>query len=94
MKVHLLRLYLAMFFGVLLVRGLFGQDVFPVSVSGGILIRPNSMVLSDYATDRVQDVMFTLLLRDPLELSRDVTLRLTIRNENNEILITDQNFNF
>jgi hypothetical protein len=94
MKVHLLRLYLAIFFGVLLVRGLFGQDVFPVSVSGGILIRPNSMVLSDYATDRAQDVMFTLLLRDPVELSRDVTLRLTIRNENNEILITDPNFNF
>jgi hypothetical protein len=94
MRVHLLKFYLAVLLGLILTGVLSGQEVYPVSVSGGILIRPNSLVLSDYATDRAQDVMFTLQLRDPVELTRDVTLRLTIRNENNEILVTDPNFNF
>lgn len=71
---------------------LLAQQVFPVQVTG-MLIPPNSLTLSDYASQRSNDIMYTLTLRDPIESSRLVKFRLIIENNGQEIMRTDPNFN-
>ncbi len=69
----------------------FGQQVFPVQLNG-VLVPPNSLLLSDYAVDRAQDLMFTATLNDPVEVSRDINFRLTVKNSGREILKTNPGF--
>ncbi len=80
-------------FLLLLAHGLLrAQQVFPVSVSGN-LVPPHSLVLSDYATTRTQDLSFMLTLNDPVEATRLVKFRLSIRQDGNEIMATNPNYN-
>ena len=73
------------------IQSLWAQQVFPVKINGTWL-PPYSSLLSDYAADKSQDLMFTVLLNDPVEVSRDVRFRLTIENDGREIMITNPNF--
>jgi|GEM_PF-3487462 len=68
------------------------QQVFPVHATG-VIIPPFSKVLSDYTGSRSQDLMFTVTLNDPVELSRDVKFIMTVKNNGREILMTNPGFN-
>ena len=72
-------------------QNLYGQQVYPVHVSG-TLIPPYSLFLSDYSNDRAQDIMFNVMLNDPIEESRGVRFRLSIINNGQEIMFTDPNY--
>ena len=75
----------------LISQSLWAQQIFPVRANGSWL-PPYSFLLSDYAQDKSQDLMFTVMLNDPIEVSRDVRFRLTIENDGREIMVTNPNF--
>lgn len=68
------------------------QEVFPVNVVGNSLTPPYSMILSEYATIRANNIAFTVTLNDPVEASRDVYFRIIVLNNGKEILRTKPNF--
>ncbi len=67
-----------------------GQQVYPVNLTG-IMIPPNSLDMSVYTQERTQDLIFNAILNDPVELYRDVKLRMTIRNNGQDLFVTDPN---
>ncbi len=70
---------------------LFAQQVFPVNATAALL-PPHSLVLSDYANERSQDMLFTVTLNDPVEPTRDVYFKLTVKHNGQDIMVTDPNF--
>ncbi len=86
-KTFLIEFYLL--FGILISTS--AQTVFPVHVSG-TLIPPHSLVLADYGGDRSQDIIFTVTLNDPVDVSRDIYFRITVKNNGREIMMTDPNY--
>ncbi|MEM6317700.1 MAG: LamG-like jellyroll fold domain-containing protein [Bacteroidota bacterium] len=73
------------------VSSMWAQKVFPVRINGSWL-PPYSSNLSDYASIKSQDLMFTVLLNDPVEANRDVRFNITIENNGREIMTTSPNF--
>ena len=67
------------------------QQIHPVQATGS-LIPPFSTVLSDYASIRSQDLMYTLTLNDPIEPSRQVYFRIKVKHNFQTIYQTDPNF--
>lgn len=94
---YLFRLLFSKVFVILLIQLIFcslqikGQTAFPVQATG-VLIPPHSLLLSDYRMMKSQDIMYTVTLNDPVEASRDVYFRITIRNNGRDIMMTDPNF--
>jgi len=70
---------------------LFGQQVWPVQVTG-FMIPPRSLDLGVYTMERSQDLGFNVTLNDPIQASLPVQLSLSIENNNNLIYKTDPNF--
>ena len=70
----------------------FSQQVFPVSINGS-LIPPHSSNLQDYSFDKSDDIMYMMTLIDPVEESRLVKFRLTVKNNGNPIIETNVNYN-
>ncbi|MEM9527377.1 MAG: hypothetical protein AAGA31_12255, partial [Bacteroidota bacterium] len=66
------------------------QQVWPVQVSGA-LIPPRSLDLAVYGTDRPNDLLYSLLLNDPVRPSLQVQLRLSIEQGGEVIYQTVQN---
>ncbi len=64
---------------------------FPVQVQGQ-LIPPYSLQISDYFTDRGQDLMFSVLLRDPTVNTREVTFRIYVQHNGGDYLVSDPSF--
>lgn len=88
-----LRIYLRLlFFFMISISTVNGQQIFPVQVTGSLL-PPNSLSLPDYANGGSTDLMFILTLNDPVEASRLVNFRLTILHNGQEVMMTNPNFN-
>ena len=79
-------------FGLLVIIGskAFAQQIYPVNLNG-VIIPPYSVLLSDYANARSQDLMFTATLNDPVESNRQVYFRITVKHNGREIMQTDPN---
>jgi hypothetical protein len=67
------------------------QSIFPVQATG-VLIPPYSLLLSDYRMMKSQDILYTVTLNDPVETSRNVYFRITVRNNGKDIMRTNPNF--
>ncbi len=66
------------------------QQIYPVNLNG-VMIPPYSVLLSDYANARSQDLLFTATLNDPIEASRQVYFRITVKHNGRELMQTDPN---
>ena len=67
------------------------QQIYPVQATGS-MIPPYSLTISDYASTRSQDLMYTLTLNDPIEPSRQVYFRVKVKHNFQTIYQTDPNF--
>ena len=64
----------------------YAQQVFPVAVTGQ-LMPPNSLRINDYFTGmRDNDLMFTVMLNDPIQQTRQVKYQLLVESDGGVIL--------
>jgi hypothetical protein len=82
---------LSCIFSILILTGIQSQQIWPVQVTGS-MTPPHSLDLKVYTTDRIEDLMFNVLLMDPLEEILEVRPVLSIEQNGNVIYQTDMNF--
>ena len=85
--------FLLVFLTINVVVSTLDQQVFPVQVVGG-MIPPRSLDLADYTVNRPQDLFFNAILNDPVEPFRQVKLKLTVKQNGQDIYVTDPNYAF
>lgn len=76
---------------ILIVTGIQSQQIWPVQVNGSML-PPHSLDLKVYTTDRIEDLIFNVILMDPVEEMLEVKPVLSIEQNGNVIYQTDMNF--